>query len=43
MHDVALRLLTNIRQSRGQADLTLAILLADYLYLILHMIENGKL
>lgn len=42
LHDVILRLLANTRQSRGQMDMILVSLTSDYLYLLMHMIENGK-
>ncbi len=42
LHDIVLRLLTHTRQSRGQVDMTLVALTSDYLYLLMHIIENGK-
>ncbi|CAM2712576.1 unnamed protein product [Rotaria socialis] len=42
LHDVVLRLLTNTRQSRGQIDMILVSLIADYIYLIIHIIDNVK-
>ena len=42
LHDVVLRLLTYTRQSRGQIDSILVALLSDYLYLLMHIIDNGR-
>ncbi|CAF2804314.1 unnamed protein product [Rotaria sp. Silwood2] len=42
LHDIVLRLLTNARQLRGQIDMTLVSLASDYLYLLMHIMENGK-
>ncbi|CAF1318201.1 unnamed protein product, partial [Rotaria sordida] len=42
LHDIILRLLTNTRQLRGQIDMTLVTLASDYLYLLMHIMENAK-
>ena len=43
LHDVTLHLLTNTRQLRGQIDMTLVTLTSDYLYLLIHIVENSKI
>lgn len=42
LHDVVLQLLSNTRLSRGQVDMTLVALTSDYLYLLMHIVENGQ-